>query len=71
MAGAFIDGIQSAATEIEDLNLQNDYRIRVRIGIKKDAEFRGGLNIFGEKFGNHPTGITLQIELATPSDRVS
>jgi len=67
--GSFIDGINSAATKIEDLHLQNDYRIRVRLGIKKDAEFRGGLNIFGEKFGNHPTGINLQIELANPADK--
>ena len=61
--GSFIDGIESARTKVDDLHLQDDYRIRVRLGIKKDAEFRGGLNIFGEKFGNHPTGIILQIEL--------
>ena len=67
--GAFIDGIKSAATRIEDLHLQDDYRIRVRLGIKKEAEFRGGLNIFGEKFGNHPTGINLQIELGSPANK--
>jgi predicted transcriptional regulator len=61
--GSYIDGIESAHTRVEDLHLQDDYRIRVRLGIKRDAEFRGGLNIFGEKFGNHPTGIVLQIEL--------
>src|SRR6056297_1438453 len=64
--GAFIDGINSATTKIENLHLQDDYRIRVRLGIKKDAEFHGGLNIFGEKFGNHPTGIILHIELDKP-----
>jgi len=62
-AGSFIDGIESSGITVKDLNLQGDYRIRVRLGIKKEAEFRGGLNIFGEKFGNHPTGIVLQIEL--------
>ncbi|MDZ7794707.1 MAG: helix-turn-helix domain-containing protein [Spirochaetia bacterium] len=66
--GAFIDGINSAPTKIEDLHLQDDYRIRVRLGIKEEAEFRGGLNIFGEKFGNHPTGIVLQIEMAYPAN---
>jgi predicted transcriptional regulator len=69
--GAYIDGVEAAATKIEDLHLQDDYRIRVRLGTKKDAEFRGGLNIFGEKFGNHPTGIVLQIELDTPSGTVT
>ena len=68
---SYIDGIESAPTKIEDLNLQNDYRIRVRLGIKKDAEFHGGLNIFGEKFGNHPTGIILHIELDKPLNEES
>lgn len=67
--GAYIDGIKSTSTKIEDLHLQDDYRIRVSLGIKKDAEFRGGLNIFGEKFGNHPTGIVLQLELESPPNR--
>jgi len=69
--GAFIDGINSATTKIENLHLQDDYRIRVRLGIKNEAEFRGGLNIFGENFGNHPTGIVLQIDLANPSDKTT
>lgn len=64
--GSYIDGMESSSCKIEDLHLQDDYRIRVQIGIKEDAEFHGGLNIFGEKFGNHPTGITLQIDLDTP-----
>lgn len=65
--GSYVDGMESTPTTIEDLHLQDDYRIRVHLGIKKDAEFRGGLNIFGEKFGNHPTGISLQIDLDTPA----
>jgi predicted transcriptional regulator len=61
--GSFIDGIASSQVKIDDIHLHDDYRIRVRIGVKKDAAYRGGLNIFGEKFGNHPTGMSLQIEL--------
>jgi predicted transcriptional regulator len=66
--GSLIDGIQATSTRVEDLHLQDDYRIRVRLGIKPQAEFKGGLNIFGEKFGNHPPGIVLQIELAAPAE---
>jgi len=61
--GSFIDGVRSSDVNVRDIHLLEDYRIKVRIGVKKDATFRGGLNIFGEKFGNHPAGISLQIEL--------
>ena len=32
-----------------------------KIGVKKDAKNVGGLNIFGEKFGDHPIGIIVKI----------
>lgn len=61
--GSFIDGVATSQITINDIHLHDDYRIRVRIGVKRDAVFQGGLNIFGEKFGNHPVGMVLQIEL--------
>jgi predicted transcriptional regulator len=62
-SGSFIDGVPSADIVVDDLDLQSDYRIKVRIGVKKESQFRGGINLFGEKFGNHATGINLQIEI--------
>ncbi|MCF7944706.1 MAG: helix-turn-helix domain-containing protein [Spirochaetia bacterium] len=60
---SYIDGIISEQTSLEDLHLEDDYRIQVRFGIKEDAVCQGGLNLFGEAFGNYATGIKLQIEL--------
>ncbi len=37
--------------------------ISVRIGIDDEAQNRGGLNIFGSKFGNHAQDIVMKISL--------
>ncbi len=60
---SYIDGVPAEGTTIEQLKLEDDYRITVRFGIKEDAFCQGGLNIFGESFGNYATGVKLQIEL--------
>jgi predicted transcriptional regulator len=33
----------------------------VRIGVKADARYVGGLNIFGRHFGNYPQDIVLRL----------
>jgi len=60
---SFVDGTTGKNTNLKDLHLGSDYRIRVRFGIKEDAVCQGGMNLFGESFGNYSTGIKLQIEL--------
>ncbi|MCF7940633.1 MAG: helix-turn-helix domain-containing protein [Spirochaetia bacterium] len=60
---SFIDGVAAEGTTIDDLHLGDDYRITVKFGIREDAYCQGGLNLFGESFGNYATGIKLQIEL--------
>ncbi len=61
--GSSIDGTEISPITLEDLHILGDYRIRVRLGIKEDSPNRGGLNIFGEKFGNHPIGIQMKMEI--------
>jgi len=46
---------------IKELNLNQSF-ITIRIGVDKDAQHRGGMNIFGEKFGNYPQTLTLGLE---------
>lgn len=43
------------------LNIDNDY-ISARIGIKDSAKNIGGINIFGEKFGDHPQDVVMRID---------
>lgn len=60
--GAFIDGVKLSSTLLAHLNIRAQPFIRVRIGIKPDAYNVGGINIFGEKFGNYPQPIVLRMD---------
>jgi predicted transcriptional regulator len=61
--GSFLDGSSISATTLEDLGVDGQTRIRLAIGVKEDAANRGGMNIFGSKFGNHEQHVTLRVEL--------
>lgn len=61
--GAYIDGALISDVTISDLNLMDQPSIGVRIGVDDKAQNRGGLNIFGSKFGNHAQDIVMKISL--------
>ena len=61
--GAYIDGTPISDVTLSDLNLMRQPAIRVRIGVDDKAQNRGGLNIFGRKFGNHAQDIVMKISL--------
>ncbi|NIA03940.1 MAG: hypothetical protein GWP09_01140 [Nitrospiraceae bacterium] len=46
---------------IDDLNLKQNY-ITLKVGVDKNAEHKGGMNLLGEKFGNYPKTLTLGLE---------
>lgn len=60
-SGSTIDGLRSSDATLEDLSLHDLDYVSVRIGIKEDARYVGGLNIFGAKFGNYPQDIVLNV----------
>ncbi len=60
--GTFIDGILVSNVTIDDIEMRNTDRIRLRIGVKDDAKFCGGINIFGKRFGDYPQNISMVIE---------
>ena len=60
--GSLIDGRPVSRLTVADLNLRQQPFIAIRIGIDDQAENRGGMNIFGRGFGNHPQDILLQID---------
>lgn len=47
--------------KIGDLPL-NKKLITLRVSVDKDAQYKGGLNLFGDEFGNYPKTLTLGIE---------
>ena len=58
--GSYIDGVQISPVTLADLKLSEHHSIRVRIGVKENAEHMGGMNIFGKGFGNYDQGIILR-----------
>lgn len=62
-AASFLDGAKLSDVTISDLELDGKTKIIVRIGVKEHAENRGGMNLFGSKFGNHQQHVRLRAEV--------
>lgn len=60
--GTYIDGIKASMVTIDQLELEKDDYISFKIGVKPDAVNCGGLNIFGEKFGDYQQNIVMHME---------
>jgi len=67
--GSCIDGKDMSSIRIEDLRLPEKPFIEVRIGVKSDALNVGGLNLFGERFGNYPQPIVLKVDFMHPKEK--
>ena len=59
--GSYIDELPVSPVTLMDLHLYDKDYISFRIGIKKDAVNQGGINIFGEKFGDHSQDIVMRL----------
>lgn len=58
--GSHLDGVPSSDTSLSDLHLDGNDFISLRIGVSADAEHVGGLNLFGERFGDCAQGIIMR-----------
>jgi predicted transcriptional regulator len=59
--GSFVDGVQISDLRLADLALPDHHSIKMKIGVKDEAEHIGGLNIFGRGFGNYDQAIVLRL----------
>lgn len=59
--GSFVDGVRISDVSLADLALTEHHSIKVRIGVKEEAEHVGGINIFGRNFGNYDQAISLRL----------
>ncbi|GGL53109.1 ArsR/SmtB family transcription factor [Wenxinia marina] len=59
--GTFIGDDRISDVRAEDLDLEVHRSVRVRLGIREDADHPGGLNLFGRGFGNHDCDIGLKL----------
>ena len=61
-AGVYIDNVfQHNQITFDDLHLFDNDCINLKIGVKKDAEHRGGLTLFGKNFGDFEQAIIMKI----------
>jgi predicted transcriptional regulator len=59
--GSFVDGVRISDVALGDLRLHEHHSIRIRLGVKEEAEHMGGLNIFGAGFGNYDQALVLRL----------
>jgi predicted transcriptional regulator len=59
--GSFIDDDRSGDVKLNELQLGKLDYISVRIGIKEDAKHKGGVNLFGENFGDFSQNIVMKL----------
>ncbi|SDM26446.1 ArsR/SmtB family transcription factor [Sediminibacillus halophilus] len=62
--GCFLDGMKvNSDCTIDTLKIAEKPFISFKIGIKSDAVNMGGLNLFGNKFGNYEQGIVMKLKV--------
>jgi len=66
--GSYVDGVSVSMVKLKNLFLKSGKPIAVRVGIKDDATHVGGVNLFGNKFGNYPQGIVLRQHFKRPAN---
>lgn len=60
--GCYINEIRVTDENIlETVRLSGKPYISLRIGVRPDAVNQGGINLFGEKYGDFPQGINMRI----------
>ncbi len=59
--GCYLDQERSEPRTLSEFELLNRDYISVRIGIKEDAKNKGGVNLFGEGFGDFAQNIVMKI----------
>lgn len=59
--GTFLDGKPLSPLTTQDYSLQEWNYISFKLGVKNDSHYVGGLNLFGEKFGDYPQNIIMKI----------
>ena len=60
--GSFLNGERISDVCLNDLHLTDKPYIALKIGILPDAEHVGGINLFGEKFGDYNQAIIMRMD---------
>ncbi|QHQ59620.1 ArsR family transcriptional regulator [Anaerocolumna sedimenticola] len=61
-SGTFFNGKLISKRNIKSLKVSENYYFTFEIGVDKDSECPGGLNLFGGKFGNYAQDIRVEVQ---------
>ena len=67
--GAFIDGERLSGIRLSDLLIAGSNHVMVRLEVKADARHKGGINLFGKRFGNYPQDLVMRLDYAFEQNR--
>ncbi|MBQ7636456.1 MAG: helix-turn-helix domain-containing protein [Lachnospiraceae bacterium] len=59
--GCYIDGEKVSDLKLNEFGITDENYVSVKIGVSEDAVNRGGMNLFGEGFGDYAQGIRMAI----------
>ena len=66
--GCFEDLVKTSDETLDTLNIYDGYYISFKIGVKPDAKNLGGMNLFGEKFGDFAQGIIMSVQIDSSAE---
>lgn len=64
--GSAIDGTALSGVSLPQLRLGSANHIKVRLAVNDSARHRGGMNLFGRRFGNYPQDIVMRVTYDFP-----
>ncbi len=65
--GVWLNHQKAGSAVVDDFAfLTREKCLRFRLGVKQDAKYAGGLNLFGKNFGDYPQGIRISLDYSDP-----
>lgn len=61
-SGSYLNDERISDVTLEQLSLTDKPYISLKIGVKPDAVHQGGINLFGDKFGDHKQAIVMRMD---------
>lgn len=62
--GCYEDDVKCSNLSLDSLRLEKGNYISFKLGVRPDALHVGGMNLFGEKFGDYAQGLVMKVKVA-------
>lgn len=61
-SGSYVDGTKLSNFTVDELNIHSKPYISIKLGVKREASNKGGMNLFGKAFGNYEQDLIMKIQ---------